>query len=162
MTGVAASPRAQRASASRRSSGQAYDPGLGAGPAGRIRRWCPLSNRWRAAVMHPAAFHTPINETTKSRPDRLRRNSGDRCSAQSHTETPKGSLSCSRGPRPGPMQIAHGGRFPIPRALYNVHGMAPIVRPTPHIDHHLTVPRGSPPRHGGCASRRPRRTSSGA
>jgi hypothetical protein len=75
--------------------------------------------------MQPAAFHTPISETTKSRPARLRRNSGDRCSAHSQTETPNGSRSCSRGPRPGPMQIAHGGRFPIPRALYSVHGMAP-------------------------------------
>jgi hypothetical protein len=39
MTGAAASPRAHRASASWRSSGQAYDPGWGAGPGGRIRSW---------------------------------------------------------------------------------------------------------------------------
>ncbi len=67
--------------------------------------------------MHPAAFHTPDNDTTKSRPARLRRNSGDRCSAQSQTEIPNGSRSSSRGPYPGPMHIAHGGRLPIPRAL---------------------------------------------
>lgn len=117
ITRGAGSPRAQRASASSRRSGHEYDPGRGAGPGGAIRRWCPESARLRAAVMHPAAFQTPISETTKSLPALLRRNSGDRCSSQSHSETPNGSRSSFRGPYPGPMQIAHGGSFPIPRAL---------------------------------------------
>ncbi len=67
--------------------------------------------------MHPAAFHTAMSDTTKSRPARLRRNSGERCASHSHTDTPCGSVNFARGPRPGPMQIAHGGSFPSPRAL---------------------------------------------
>jgi hypothetical protein len=38
ITGAAASPSAHRASASRRSAGQEYDPGRRAGPGGAMRR----------------------------------------------------------------------------------------------------------------------------
>ena len=79
-------------------------------------RW-ERSARSRAAVRAPVAAHAPERLTTKSRPARRVRNSGDRCSAQSHTLRPNGSRSSARSPTPGPMQIAHGGRDPIPRAL---------------------------------------------
>lgn len=67
--------------------------------------------------MHPAASHTPDRLTTRSLPARLVRNSWERCIPQSHTLRPKARCSRARAPDPGPMQIAHGGDDPIPRAL---------------------------------------------
>lgn len=67
--------------------------------------------------MHPAASHTDERLTTRSRPARFVMNSGERCSAQSQTLAPNGRCRRARGPIPDPTQMAHGGSFPIPRAL---------------------------------------------
>ena len=67
--------------------------------------------------MHPAACHARIRLTVRSRPARRLRNSGLRCAAQSHTDTPPGRCRSPRSPRPGPMQIRHGGALPQPLPL---------------------------------------------
>ena len=108
-----ASPAANRRSASRRSSGHAYDPGRprpAGGPTTRAR--CARSARSLARVMHPAAAHARESDATKSRPARLVWNSTLRCAAHSHTETPDGRCSSARSPSPTPMHSRHGGRFP--------------------------------------------------
>lgn len=81
-----------------------------------LSRW-ELSARLRARDMHPAASHTAERLTTRSRPARLATNSGERCSAHSHTLAPNGRCRRALGPAPGPTQIAQGGSFPIPLAL---------------------------------------------
>lgn len=118
MTCEAGSPRAKRSSASTRSAGQEYEPGRAttAGPLLTRDRWA-VSARCRAEPRHPAALHAPPTLATKSRPARLVRNSAERCIAQSQTDTPNPSSSRARFPSPRPMQIRHGGRLPIPRAL---------------------------------------------
>ena len=73
----AAAPRRPTSpSASRRRSGQEYDPGRarGAGPVAcrSSRSRCTRRARSRRAVRHPAAAHTARSDTQKSRPARLR------------------------------------------------------------------------------------------
>lgn len=118
ITSAVASPRAKRASASLRRSGHEYDPGLRPTGTGRVTRArCAASARRRPGPKHPAASHAPPTLATKSRPARRAMNSADRCAAHNHTDTPNPSSTFLRSPSPGPMQIRHGGRFPIPLAL---------------------------------------------
>jgi len=113
MTGAGSPPAANRPSASRRTVGQVYDPGL-PGVRGAIRiRSCSASRAFeRRAVRQPAERHTCMSDTTMSRPARLRRNPGSRCASHSQTETPSVRCSRARRPRPLPTQIAHAGVEP--------------------------------------------------
>jgi hypothetical protein len=70
--------------------------------------------------MQPAEDQTQDRLATMSRPARRRWNSAERCSSQSHTVIPYGSLSSARSPTPVPTQIAHGGRFPNRSPLYRL------------------------------------------
>jgi hypothetical protein len=116
ITNRSGAPDAHERSASRRSRGQEYDPGLGRGagsPAWRSSRSRCTSNALRRrAVKHPAASHTQLRVKKKSRPARRRWNDSERWAAHSHTDTPPGRTSWARSPSPRPMQIAHGGRDP--------------------------------------------------
>lgn len=89
-TAALGSPEAHRRSASRRSSGHAYEPGsVGVGP----RRTASSSARSAASrrfVKQPAALHTYDRLTTRSLPPRLATNSGLRWYPHSHTRTPFG------------------------------------------------------------------------
>jgi hypothetical protein len=145
-------PRAHWSSASRRSCGHEYEPGRrrGGGPVRCLssRSRCTSSARRRRAVKHPAARHTWLNDTEKSRPARERWNSRDRWAAQSHTETPPGRTSCARSPRPRPMQIAHGGRDPNRSPLYKLlatDGGSPRRPPRITPDPSRPRPTGVPP-----------------
>lgn len=113
MTAAGSSPAANRRSASRRTVGHVYDPGL-AGVRGAMRMRSRSAERAseRRAVRQPAERHTCMSDTTMSRPARLRRNAGSRCSSQSQTDTPRARCSCARRPRPFPTQIAHAGVEP--------------------------------------------------
>jgi hypothetical protein len=73
--------------------------------------------RRRPGPKHPAASHAPATLAAKSLPALRARNASEPCAAHNHTETPYPSATRLRSPSPGPMQIRHGGRFPIPRAL---------------------------------------------
>lgn len=118
MTWAGGSPRANRSSASRRRPGHAYEPGSSRACASRaVRSRCARSAWRRVAVRHPAASHTAVRLTTRSRPARRRTKSSARCAAHSQTRTPKPNRTAARSPDPGPMQIAHGGTLPSPRAL---------------------------------------------
>lgn len=114
MTAPGASPAANAPSASRRRSGQEYDPGssraVAGGPPSRAR--CRSSAREREAVRHPAARQTWSKLATRSRPPRRVRNSCDRWAAHSQTLTPQGRWSRARSPCPFPTQIAHAGTEP--------------------------------------------------
>jgi hypothetical protein len=113
MTAAGSSPAANRRSASKRTVGHVYDPGLvGVPGAMRSWSWSAVSACERRAVKHPAERHTCMSDTTMSRPARLRRNSGSRCASQSHTLTPPGRCNWARFPCPLPTQIAHAGVDP--------------------------------------------------
>jgi hypothetical protein len=112
MTRLGCSPAAHRRSASARTAGQVYDPGLGRRSRVRSPAWKRSRARDRVAVKHPAERHTCISDTTRSRPARPVRNPGSRCAAQSQTDTPPGRCSRCRGPEPLPTQIAHAGVDP--------------------------------------------------
>ncbi len=75
ITEAGGSPAAQAASASWRRSGHVYDPHRGLSGTGvTIRLRCRSKALWRRDVMHPAPFHTCINDTIRSRPTRDVRN----------------------------------------------------------------------------------------
>lgn len=114
---MAGSPAAKRASASRRRAGQEYEPGRDTAGREPMRSMWADSARRRADPRHPAALQAPPTLATKSRPARLLMKSGERCIAQSHTETPNPSSTLVRPPSPGPMQTRQGGSFPMPRFL---------------------------------------------
>ncbi len=112
MTARGGSPRAKRASASRRRAGHAYEPGRSRSRGPRTRARCASIARLRRRVRHPAADHTAPRLAAKSRPARRVMNPTLRCPGQSQTNTPWARCTCSRPPSPGPPQIAHMGSFP--------------------------------------------------
>lgn len=120
MTAAGSSPAANRRSASRRNAGHEYDPGrVRPSDACRTRcRWASSACRLRQ-VRTPDAVHTAARRSTKSFPERRRRNASPRCVSQSQIETPCVKCSRARGPRPACPQIAQGGQLdctPVPKA----------------------------------------------
>ena len=107
MVGSAGPPRANSASASRRSSGQAYDPGRARGAGSRVTSatWAASARR-RAAVRQPCARHRRSSVSVSSRPSRRIWYSGEAWRSHSRTVTPYVSGSATVRPRVRSAQIA--------------------------------------------------------
>jgi hypothetical protein len=80
ITWAGASPAANRRSASRRSTGQEYEPGRSrVSVAASTRRRCAASASLLRTVNIPDANHTDARRSTNSRPERRRMNTSLRC-----------------------------------------------------------------------------------
>lgn len=127
-------PRANSASARRRSTGHACEPGRRLGGRSASAARCEARARRRAAVRHPCASQSRSSVSTKSRPLWLHWNSGEACAAHSRSVTPCAIRSSVAGPRVRSAQIAHTGRLTdMPPAL-EMAGvrMSPVWRSIPH------------------------------